>query len=744
MPPTTAESEAAAHLSPPPAVVPGGGNEACEAVFDDSSSGTESDSRGVKRPRRRRGVSWEEKRARVLAAVPPGFLEPLPPRRSVTKQFWKAGYYDGKGQLLWSDHAQHSDMATRTLLNPKIESKHRAALLEANLKSLEPLQTRTPRANWLIHPEWVDRLKWAGLLPFARLVEATRAQLVEADGHPEGVMEGVNSTRLNFDGALITCLVDRWRPETHTFHFRWGEMAPTLQDVSFLLGLPLAGEPIGPLEAPADWQHTMDARFHGLRDNVGPMTFEKHGPRQAWLHEFQIQKFGYPATQMPRMQITRSLEVFIIWLLGKTMFTENHGNTINARYIPIAQEIADATSAGDITPRSWGSAVLAATYRGMCNGCELSASGSGILGCPLLLQLWSWERFPIGRPDISGQHPYTLNDFDADRIDMPTIGTLWTSRRRRFGHGQIRNCYPAFTEQFDMLLEGQVIWEPYHMDIIETKYPGGISSLCTRDSAYWMTKSKIIFDISVEEMSQQRVMRQFGRLQLVEPPLADVPLPAHIHMLSRKGSNKSAATWLQRLHPYVTDWETATTRRWATDQPFDLPLFYAYLQRYMSATRLRLSQASDPVEMPAPTQWDTYPCHSTAGSRHHAAELTAALQDEVAQYICSLSSGPPLGREQYLSFARRLEEKLRRIYAAITSTCSSDIVQYRAGQRPPRPSMHVQQLRPHVPHVPLPDYARRQELRPRLTPQPSPRPPLPDQAGGSTWQQQPSFDYWQA
>ena len=102
MPPTTAEPEAAAHLSPPPTVVAGEGNEAREASIDVSSSDTESDSGGAKRPRRQ-----GEKRARVLAAVPPGFLEPLPPPRCVTKQFWKAGDYDGNRQLLWGDHAQH-------------------------------------------------------------------------------------------------------------------------------------------------------------------------------------------------------------------------------------------------------------------------------------------------------------------------------------------------------------------------------------------------------------------------------------------------------------------------------------------------------------------------------------------------------------------------------------------------------------------------------------------------------------
>ncbi|KAM0915146.1 hypothetical protein ACQ4PT_011046 [Festuca glaucescens] len=423
-----------------------------------------------------------------------------------------------------------SYMAARSLLDPVIDQKHRAAWLEADPQGLEPLQTRTPKKNRLIHPGWIDRLKWAGLLPFARLVEATRTVWVPADGHPQGVLEGVNSTRLNYDDALITCLVDRWRPETHTFHFRWGEMAPTLEDASMLLGPPLAGEPIGPLEAPICWQQTMEARFHGIRAGVGPMTFDGHGPRQAWLHEFQIDQFGYPATPMNEAQITRSLEAYLMWLLGKTMFTDNHGNTISARYIAIAQEIAEATEAEDITHRSWGSAVLATTYRGMCKGCQLTASGSGIVGCPLLLQLWSWARFPIGRPEIAGGSWPANELYDAEHIDMPTFGSLWTSRKRRFGHNQLRNCYPAFTEQFDLLLESDVSWEPYSEDNRDAAYPGGISNMCTGDWPYWMTKAKIIFNIFVEEMSQQRVMRQFGLRQLIEPPPPTVLLPPRIHM----------------------------------------------------------------------------------------------------------------------------------------------------------------------------------------------------------------------
>jgi hypothetical protein len=48
----------------------------------------------------------------------------------------------------------------------------------------------------------------------------------------------------NMNPPAITALVDRWRPETHTFHLRTGEMAVTLQDMSMILGLPIKGVPV--------------------------------------------------------------------------------------------------------------------------------------------------------------------------------------------------------------------------------------------------------------------------------------------------------------------------------------------------------------------------------------------------------------------------------------------------------------------------------------------------------------------
>ena len=107
-------------------------------------------------------------------------------------------------------------------------------------------------------------------------------------------------------------------------------------------------------------------------------------------------------------------------------------DTISARYISLAREIADAHTPADIVPRSFGSAVLAATYRALCNVCTKNKPSSLLLGCPLLLPPWSWERFHIGRPDADAQRSWDYRLIDPNVVDLPTVDSVWTRREVHF------------------------------------------------------------------------------------------------------------------------------------------------------------------------------------------------------------------------------------------------------------------------------------------------------------------------
>lgn len=52
----------------------------------------------------------------------------------------------------------------------------------------------------------------------------------------------------NADEGLSSGLVERWRPETHSFHLPHAEMTVTLQDVSCLWGMTIIGEPVTGVE----------------------------------------------------------------------------------------------------------------------------------------------------------------------------------------------------------------------------------------------------------------------------------------------------------------------------------------------------------------------------------------------------------------------------------------------------------------------------------------------------------------
>ena len=77
----------------------------------------------------------------------------------------------------------------------------------------------------------------------------------------------VMAPRFQFDMSLLAALLDRWHPETHTFHLPVGEMTTTLQDVAKLLGLPCAGRAVGAEDVALSCCDDLLARFAGVQRN---------------------------------------------------------------------------------------------------------------------------------------------------------------------------------------------------------------------------------------------------------------------------------------------------------------------------------------------------------------------------------------------------------------------------------------------------------------------------------------------
>nr|CAD40468.2 OSJNBa0067G20.20 [Oryza sativa Japonica Group]CAE04043.2 OSJNBb0062B06.1 [Oryza sativa Japonica Group] len=159
------------------------------------------------------------------------------------------------------------------------------------------------------------RLREAGLLPMCRLVEAAAGDVDPA-------------RRWTVDRSLLAALVDRWRPETHTFHLPCGEVAPTLQDISYLLGLPLAGDAVRPVTTGVDWQDDLTARFALVQRAphlpLEPLAHHRNtGPTKRWLLQFTVEQLQAEADEY---SYSRCLEAYLLWLFGWVMFCGGHGH----------------------------------------------------------------------------------------------------------------------------------------------------------------------------------------------------------------------------------------------------------------------------------------------------------------------------------------------------------------------------------------------------------------------------------
>lgn len=132
---------------------------------------------------------------------------------------------------------------------------------------------------------------------------------------------------IQLDWHLITAFVERWRPETHTFHLPQGESTITLQDVAIQLGLPVDGLPVTGTTA-IDWRQLC----HDLLGVVPPQD-RLHGSRisPSWLAE-QFHELPHDAEEIV---IQRYARAYILQLMGGCLFMDTTGKAMHLMFLPL-------------------------------------------------------------------------------------------------------------------------------------------------------------------------------------------------------------------------------------------------------------------------------------------------------------------------------------------------------------------------------------------------------------------------
>ncbi|KAK4391643.1 Serine/threonine-protein phosphatase 7 long form [Sesamum angolense] len=195
--------------------------------------------------------------------------------------------------------------------------------------------------------------------------------------------------RIQYDCHLITALVERWRSETHSFHFRVGEATITLQDVQYIGFAPEDGALKGSrLQVKAIISHISHV-------HITPDT--------------------------PHLTVVQYTRAVALLLLGGTMCPDSSENLVSLLYLAKLEDIVAARN------YSWGSVVLAFLYRELCNASEKGKAAIG--GALQLVQIWAWSRIIPLCPGLGAPHVHMgPHQIDNNRV-LPgaPYGAMWNS-----------------------------------------------------------------------------------------------------------------------------------------------------------------------------------------------------------------------------------------------------------------------------------------------------------------------------
>uniref|UniRef100_K3XTE6 Aminotransferase-like plant mobile domain-containing protein n=1 Tax=Setaria italica TaxID=4555 RepID=K3XTE6_SETIT len=295
-----------------------------------------------------------------------------------------------------------------------------------------------PLAFALVERENNDSWGWFLRLGRIHMVGPGREVGVISDRHQTHrgrlIAEGqVRRVMPKFNSAAITALVDRWWPETHSFHLPFGEMTVTLQDCQKMLALSIRGHAVtGPCVSEG-WRARMAAFLGQEVEEQGSRT---SGVLISWLREHfgQCPQDAYAGT------VGHYCRVWILHLFACVLFPDATGDTASWMWIHCLTDWHQARL------YSWGSAVLCFLHRQLCEAYRRTSGSALVGGCVYLLQLWMWARLPVGRPEIMPRRPWFPGEMPRWQ---PTWVYIWD--QVKVSHTRLDRAYLDYINEIDAL-----------------------------------------------------------------------------------------------------------------------------------------------------------------------------------------------------------------------------------------------------------------------------------------------------
>ncbi|KAH1040465.1 hypothetical protein J1N35_042208 [Gossypium stocksii] len=108
------------------------------------------------------------------------------------------------------------------------------------------------------------------------------------------------------DLKLISTLIERWRPETHTFYLPYEECIITLEDVQLQLGLSVDGYAVTRSAQSTDWGAVCYELLGAIPNNINGGRI-----KMGWLRDTFLEPYN-DSTELERIQYAQAYILEII------------------------------------------------------------------------------------------------------------------------------------------------------------------------------------------------------------------------------------------------------------------------------------------------------------------------------------------------------------------------------------------------------------------------------------------------